>query len=557
MRLKMLTNKPRGLRYPCVTALLLVSACGGEPEFAPPTRLVPAEPLPGQIVVDRRNPAWLSYHGGGPHFLAGAGDPEDFLYRGTLNADGTRDGDQEEIIEKLASSGANGIYFQAVRSHGGDGERTHNPFIDHDPDKGLNYAVLDQWDRWFHALDEAGVVIYFFFYDDDALVWDTKDRVSLAERRFFEALVNRFEHYRHLVWVIAEEYQEELSVSRVSHLAAIIRAADDRGHVIGVHKLSGLDFEEFADDPNVDQFTIQYNKPTAAELHEGMVTAWQKAAGRYNLNMSEARDYGTGKQARLKHWSVALGGAYVMVLLMDVANTDLSDLRDLGRLRYFMESTDFHRSAPHDELAAAGTQYVLARPGQSYIAYASSIDAGGYLGIKDMINGEYRSHFFNPVDGREVFGTIRTTEGENTWKIPDGWQGEVALFLYRNDGQESDVPGVDVESQVSRKPATVSNTAEVSKKATGNEAPSIKDSAIELRIDTRFTVSLTMDDPDGPGPYTFKVVEKPEHGRLTGEGNDLTYVPDRGFTGHDRFLWRVSDAIDTSNTATVSIRVYE
>ena len=88
-------------------------------------------------------------------------------------------------------------------------------------------------------MDEAGIAIYFSYYDDNALVWDTRDQVSVKERAFFEALVNRFEHYKHLVWIIAEEYQEELSVSRVSHLAAIIRAADDHSHVIGVHKLSG------------------------------------------------------------------------------------------------------------------------------------------------------------------------------------------------------------------------------------------------------------------------------------------------------------------------------
>ena len=95
---------------------------------------------PGQIVVDRANPAWLKYGGRGPYFLAGLGDPEDFLYRGSQNADGTRDSDPMVLIDKLKGSGANVIYFQAVRSHGGDGETTHNSFID----KGLNFAILDQ-----------------------------------------------------------------------------------------------------------------------------------------------------------------------------------------------------------------------------------------------------------------------------------------------------------------------------------------------------------------------------------------------------------------------------
>ena len=54
--------------------------------------------LDGQIIVDPDNPAWLArYAVGGdqvPFFMAGPGDPEGFLYRGSRITDGTRDGDQ-------------------------------------------------------------------------------------------------------------------------------------------------------------------------------------------------------------------------------------------------------------------------------------------------------------------------------------------------------------------------------------------------------------------------------------------------------------------------------
>jgi hypothetical protein len=62
------------------------------------------------------SPHWLSYSGTGPSssfFLAGAGGPEGFLYLSDTRKDA--------IIDKLAAAGGNGIYFQAVRSHGGDG----------------------------------------------------------------------------------------------------------------------------------------------------------------------------------------------------------------------------------------------------------------------------------------------------------------------------------------------------------------------------------------------------------------------------------------------------
>ena len=223
------------------------------------------QPLPGQIIVDPAHPQWLKHNGDNPFFMCGPGDPEGFLYRGAQNPDGTRDGDQMALIEKMIGAGANCIYLMAVRSHGGDGDATHNPFIGNDPARGINTKILGQWETWFQKMDECGIVIYFFIYDDNASLWDTGDEVGEDEKRFLEILAGRFEHHKNLIWCIAEEYQERFSAARVKNIAAVIRAADDRDHAIAVHLHHGLDFSAFADDPNIDQFAIQYNVPAAAE----------------------------------------------------------------------------------------------------------------------------------------------------------------------------------------------------------------------------------------------------------------------------------------------------
>jgi hypothetical protein len=55
--------------------------------------------LPGQVIVAGSDPGYLKYNGGGPVFLCGPDNPEDFLFRGKLNPDGTRSGGgQEEMI---------------------------------------------------------------------------------------------------------------------------------------------------------------------------------------------------------------------------------------------------------------------------------------------------------------------------------------------------------------------------------------------------------------------------------------------------------------------------
>lgn len=387
--------------------------------------------------------------------MCGPGDPEDFLYRGKLNPDGTRDGDQMALIEKLkgtganpvrdptrlgegpagvpkgkVSNGANCIYMMVVRSHGGDGDKTHNPFIDNDPNKGLNSKVLEQWEEWFDQMDKNDIVVYLFFYDDSAKVWDTGDQVGQKERNFIQGIVDKFEHHKNLIWCVAEEYDEAFSPQRVKNIAATIRAADDYGHVIAVHKHSGLDFSEFADDSHIDQFAVQYNVPTAEALHEGIVSAWKRAQGRYNLNMSEAADYGTGSEARKKSWACAMGGAYIMILQMDIANTAKSDMEDCGRLVQFFNSTNFNQMSPHDELRYAGTQYVLALSGDSYIAYASALE--GEIGLKSMTGGTYRFRWFDCATGNQVTQeNINVAADSQSWPKPDGIGSQLAVYIKR------------------------------------------------------------------------------------------------------------------------------
>ncbi len=389
------------------------------------------EPLEGQIVVDPEHPQWLIRYKRGPFFMCGPGDPEGFLYRGVRNPDGTRNGDQMALIRKMAGTGANCIYLQAVRSHGGDGDRTHNPFVDSDPAKGLDEDILRQWETWFNAMEAEGIVIYFFFYDDSARIWNTGDVVGPQERAFIHGIVNRFEHHRLLIWCIAEEYNERYSVKRVSNIAAEIRAADDYDHVIAVHQQSGVRFD-FADDPNIDQFAIQYNQPTAEALHRGMLAAWKYAAGRYNLNMSEAANHGTGAVMRRKNWACAMGGAYVMVLGMDIASTSKADLESCGHLVRFFEQTRFNETAPHDELAEGATDYVLARPGSCYILYANG---PGPLGVRDLPAGVYDLLWFDPVDGSQEKRTgVELEGGVEFFSRPATLGAEAALYLVRRTG---------------------------------------------------------------------------------------------------------------------------
>jgi hypothetical protein len=279
-------------------------------------------------------------------------------------------------------------------------------------------------------MDRHRIVIYFFLYDDSARLWRTGDEVGGPEQRFIETLVNRFEHHGHLIWCIAEEYSEALSVERVKKIAALIKATDDYNHPVAVHQHHGLDFSKFADDRHIDQFAIQYNVKTAEELHAGVLQAWREAKGRYSLNLSEAADWGTGAEARKKAWACAMAGAQVMVLGMDIATTPESDLRDCGNIVQFFElSVDRRAIEPRDEIAYGDTEYVLAGPGQ-YFAYTSR--STGQIGLRNMRAGRYDFIWLDCITGEFVAQErVAVAEGKQTWKTPAGFGPEVAVYIRR------------------------------------------------------------------------------------------------------------------------------
>lgn len=401
------------------TSMASDTTAGGSSDTGSPT-------VEGPLVVDEEHAHFFRREGGAPFFMCGPGDPENFLHRGVQLPDGTRDGDQDEIIAKLAPTGANGIYIQAVRSHGGDGDATHNPFVAGDPAQGLSEAVLDQWDGWLGALNDAGVAPLLFIYDDHAIVWDTGDVVGAEEQAFVEALVDRFEHHPLLVWAVAETYALTYTSARVSALAAIIEAADDAHHPIASHQQGGFSFD-FPDDPAIDSFAINSSATTPAEVHGGVVSVFNDAKDRYNLNVSDVGAQGIGETARAFSWAAATAGAYVMVYGQDVIGTDVADLEDCGRLVEFFGETRFGDLSPHDELATEGTTWVFARPAEAYVLFGAASPTS--LGLFDLPAATWTLRWFDPALGTWIDDVLRHAGGPATLSVPPGFGTHVALYI--------------------------------------------------------------------------------------------------------------------------------
>ncbi|NLN93206.1 MAG: DUF4038 domain-containing protein [Candidatus Hydrogenedens sp.] len=382
----------------------------------------------GPLQVSPEYPAWLLYGDGSPFFMCGPGDPEGFLYRGKGKHDGTREGDQLALINKMAGTGANCIYLMALRSHGGDGGSEENPFVDNDINQPLNEAVLDQWEQWFTEMNKKGIVIFLFLYDDSSAPFPRdliQGELHPREAYFVDTIVSRFKHHPYLIWCVAEEYAEALSAARVSKIAERIKSRDDYQHPVAVHQNHGTSFD-FSEDPRIDQFAMQYNAKSPEELHDAAVVAWHDSGGKKNINLSEFQPRPTGEALRKTVWSIVFGGAYSMILFMDIENTTEEDLRICGDLVSFMESVRFHETAPADDLARGTSRYVLAKPGLLYLVYQEKGNQPGLL----LEEGCYALHWYDIARKEWIHaGKECYPSGEHYFEKPDRTGDQCVLYL--------------------------------------------------------------------------------------------------------------------------------
>jgi VCBS repeat-containing protein len=117
--------------------------------------------------------------------------------------------------------------------------------------------------------------------------------------------------------------------------------------------------------------------------------------------------------------------------------------------------------------------------------------------------------------------------------------------------------GVDEQAFSGRSFDTVTVRAGSSDGVTRNSAPIVPDKLVWVDDALPTEIKLSYTDGDGPGPYTFDIVDGPSHGTLGSDDGDATvvYTATAGFIGRDKFTYRVSDGTANSRLATTSVAV--
>ncbi len=87
--------------------------------------------------------------------------------------------------------------------------------------------------------------------------------------------------------------------------------------------------------------------------------------------------------------------------------------------------------------------------------------------------------------------------------------------------------------------------------------PIVFDHIADVKKNVPYTFTLVANDPDGdPLTYTYNTgTPSLLNGTLSGTAPNLTYTPQSGFTGIDRFTFTVNDGLFTSRKATVTLNV--
>ena len=405
---------------------------------------VPAA-LPGQIIVAGKMPGYLKYNGGGPVFLCGPDNPEDFFFLGTLNKDGTcSGGKQDQLIETMAKAGVSVCHclmFRMRRCNIKDeGDDQHCPFIDFDPARPLNEKVLAQWEGWLKKMEERGINVHLEFYNDatdvERMGWqlDANGNLHPDEARFFTGIVNRFKGLKNIIWGL-EESVNKLPRARTAHfkkLSALIAEVDNHHHPIVqsfvTPDTSERDFgadnitsDEYISDPNIHITTWLHVLPHGEDYeaqHQEYLKYSRINRDRLIVMKSETERFPrTRLQSRRYMWSCAMTGMHTPESGHDVVRR-AALLPDDGVLRKFMEQTDFYAMRPQDDLAVGATKWVLANPGKSYIAY--TYDCSGPMGLRGMTAGIYDFTWLDTVAGRsQSQAGVAVAAGDVTWNKPE------------------------------------------------------------------------------------------------------------------------------------------
>ncbi len=415
---------------------------------------------------------YLKFAETGEYFLkCGSDAPENFLaydkFDGTFQNDGHKDdlvktwephlkdwkegdptwqnGKGKEIIgaiNYLASKGMNAFSFLTMNIAGDD--QNVFPYVDYDTYDRFDVSKLDQWEIIFEHADELGMFLHFktLEFENQGLL--DNGGTGLYTKLYYRELIARFGHHLALNWNLAEETGDWTetpptfpldAVERI-RLAEYISSVDPYNHHLVIHNGAWYD-EIYGPNTKFSGASLQTNQEDFSNVHPWTLKVLQeaKAAGkvwavacdepgdhRHSL-IPDAEDPEHDNARKNGLWGAMMAGAWGTEWYFgyEHPHSDLScqDYRsrdlfwDQGRicLEFFKNNKiPVWDMESYDSLISSEGDYVLAKPGESYVVYLKN-GGSSILDFGDSDN-EYNIHWYNPRKGGELLqGKIKSLNG--------------------------------------------------------------------------------------------------------------------------------------------------
>ncbi|OVE75296.1 hypothetical protein BVX98_07860, partial [bacterium F11] len=552
----------------------------------------------------------------GPFWLkAGCDDPENFLGKFS-NYD--TPAERKAAVDYLTNRGINSFYVMTHNLEGDHrdvwpwlGATQAEAKLNGEPDARFNIPKLHEWLDLFEHMQTKGMVLYMILEDDSA--WKGYDH-----DRYYREMVAHFGHLPGLLFNINEEYNENYNLTEALGFAESLRNIDPYRHPIGIHNVNSPN-DSYVDAPYID-FTAIQTKGSDPLVHNSKTIDWiNRSLSRNKRVLMVGYDEPRPELNRKGWWSAYMGGGVWEIHTTSSYNRWMDAWEpawtELGGARKFMESLPFWEMVPSNHLVTSGQAYCLAKPGEVYAFYLPN---GGTISVDLPPGSTNNVAWWDPTKGLDGTFENQSQIGGGSQSLAAPGPGDWALRIvtgsvgsnnspWANDGTSEVAPGDSASIQLSytdpdgpgpythtitQNPskgtlsgsgATRTYTANASASGTdtfkwkvndgeddsneatititiqiGNVAPVTSNQTKTTTENTVVSIPLSYEDPDGPGPYSFTIVQQPLKGTVAPDGtggNDYIYTPNSGMSGSDQFTWKVNDGLIDSNIATVSITI--
>jgi PKD repeat protein len=167
------------------------------------------------------------------------------------------------------------------------------------------------------------------------------------------------------------------------------------------------------------------------------------------------------------------------------------------------------------------------------------------VGAIHTVTATVKDSFGNPVPDLELTFTVTGANSASGKATTDG--NGVATYSYTgvNEGEDKIV--------ASSLNATTNEVTAIWEQP-DNQPPEAEDQSVTTDEDTLKDITLSAFDADDDS-LTYEIVDRPQHGNLSGSGATRTYTPNENYNGPDSFTFKANDGTADSNVATVDIDV--